>query len=254
LACCLNCHDKHELIELYTKRNFQCDCGVKTGSVACQLDPFKKAASNNQYNQNFGGVYCECKRPYPDPENNTNDEMIQCILCEDWYHSLHLKGKVPNADAYAEMTCGGCMTKNKFLYDYSGLSVVSVEPEKGDESLVNVSSLDDSSTNNNDDNPTSSKKMRMSDEACQRPHIDTTDNVGNALFWQEGWRTKLCKCEKCEAMYKAAGVEFLTDMDDTTNAYEEKGKTNREPPAGNYAASMDALSTLPRGKIKNLRC
>lgn len=46
----------------------------------------KPQANNlNVYNQNFKGLYCSCKRPYPD-EGNT-DEMIQCIVCEDWFHS-----------------------------------------------------------------------------------------------------------------------------------------------------------------------
>lgn len=39
----------------------------------------------NVYNQNFKGLYCICHRPYPDEENT--DEMIQCIVCEDWFHS-----------------------------------------------------------------------------------------------------------------------------------------------------------------------
>lgn len=43
--------------------------------------------SENKYNQNYDGVYCTCARPYPDPESTDNDEMIQCALCEDWYHS-----------------------------------------------------------------------------------------------------------------------------------------------------------------------
>lgn len=41
----------------------------------------------NRYNQNFDGVYCTCARPYPDPEDTTGDEMLQCVMCEDWYHS-----------------------------------------------------------------------------------------------------------------------------------------------------------------------
>ena len=40
----------------------------------------------NQYNHNFHGVYCTCNKPYPDPEDLEPDEMIQCILCEDWFH------------------------------------------------------------------------------------------------------------------------------------------------------------------------
>lgn len=27
LACSYHCHDGHNLFELYTKRNFRCDCG-----------------------------------------------------------------------------------------------------------------------------------------------------------------------------------------------------------------------------------
>lgn len=42
---------------------------------------------NNVYNQNFRGLYCFCSRPYPDPEDNVADEMLQCIICEDWYHT-----------------------------------------------------------------------------------------------------------------------------------------------------------------------
>jgi len=43
----------------------------------------------NEYNQNFTGLYCTCHRPYPDLEipEGEEDEMIQCIRCEDWYHS-----------------------------------------------------------------------------------------------------------------------------------------------------------------------
>ena len=29
LACSYHCHEGHELVELYTKRNFKCDCGTK---------------------------------------------------------------------------------------------------------------------------------------------------------------------------------------------------------------------------------
>ena len=41
---------------------------------------------NNSYNQNFTGIYCNCKRPYPDPDDTIDDEMIQCVICEDWFH------------------------------------------------------------------------------------------------------------------------------------------------------------------------
>ena len=28
--------------------------------------------SDNVYNQNFGGVYCTCSRPYPDPDDKVS--------------------------------------------------------------------------------------------------------------------------------------------------------------------------------------
>ena len=42
---------------------------------------------NNSYNHNFMGKYCTCQKPYPDPEDTNPDEMVQCIMCEDWHHN-----------------------------------------------------------------------------------------------------------------------------------------------------------------------
>jgi E3 ubiquitin-protein ligase UBR7 len=41
-----------------------------SGSSASQVN------GRNKYNQNFGGTYCTCKRPYPDEEDKIEDEMI----------------------------------------------------------------------------------------------------------------------------------------------------------------------------------
>ncbi|KAJ6943655.1 hypothetical protein NC652_009189 [Populus alba x Populus x berolinensis] len=91
-ACSLSCHDGHEIVELWTKRNFRCDCGnSKFGEFVCKLFP-KKDVENaeNSYNHNFKGLYCSCDRPYPDPDVEAQEEMIQCIMCEDWFHDEHL--------------------------------------------------------------------------------------------------------------------------------------------------------------------
>ena len=42
------------------------------------------------YNQNYKGLYCTCHRVYPDPEGEALGEMLQCCICEDWFHELHL--------------------------------------------------------------------------------------------------------------------------------------------------------------------
>ncbi|KAJ6649766.1 putative E3 ubiquitin-protein ligase UBR7 [Pseudolycoriella hygida] len=129
LACSYNCHDGHDMVELYTKRNFRCDCGTaKILAVQCKLESVKLDQNEkNVYNQNFSGVYCKCQRPYPDPEDSVEDEMIQCIICEDWYHSRHLATTVPKSTSFAEMICGDCMAQNDILLHYVGFAITKVE-------------------------------------------------------------------------------------------------------------------------------
>lgn len=83
----------------------------------------------NRYNQNFSGLYCTCQRPYPDPENADEDEMLQCVVCEDWLHLNHLNATVPANDQYEEMVCQDCMEDNDFLHDYSDMVINVVDKE-----------------------------------------------------------------------------------------------------------------------------
>ncbi|KAG2457718.1 BTBD7 protein, partial [Polypterus senegalus] len=109
LACSYKCHEGHDLFELYTKRNFRCDCGnSKFNGFECKLFPDKdKVNVNNKYNQNFFGLYCTCKRPYPDPE----DEHLGAISAE--------------CTELQEMTCVSCMNKCPFLWYYAAHMAVS---------------------------------------------------------------------------------------------------------------------------------
>lgn len=81
-----------KVVELWTKRNFRCDCGnSKFGLVSCKLTADKEPVNiENAYNQNFKGIYCTCCLPYPDPNAEEQVEMIQCCVCEDWFHENHL--------------------------------------------------------------------------------------------------------------------------------------------------------------------
>ena len=42
--------------------------------------------AENVYDHNFDGVFCTCLRPYPDPDVEVEPEMLQCCICEDWFH------------------------------------------------------------------------------------------------------------------------------------------------------------------------
>ncbi|XP_006879166.1 PREDICTED: putative E3 ubiquitin-protein ligase UBR7 [Elephantulus edwardii] len=137
LACSYECHGNHKLFELYTKRNFRCDCGnSKFKNLECKLFPDKaKVNSCNKYNDNFFGLYCICKRPYPDPEDEVPDEMIQCVVCEDWFHGRHLGATPPESGDFQEMVCQACMKRCSFLWAYAAQLAVS-KGSAEDEALV----------------------------------------------------------------------------------------------------------------------
>ena len=86
-ACSENCHDNEtcQIIELFTKRYTKCDCPRGNCTLSSKNNEPNKG---NIYNQNSQkGTYCLCQRPYPDEEDPIVDEMHQCVICEDWYHS-----------------------------------------------------------------------------------------------------------------------------------------------------------------------
>lgn len=179
LACTYKCHDGHELIELYTKRNFRCDCGTsKILAIRCKLDPMKPEDNDlNSYNQNFSGVYCTCQRPYPDPEDIVEDEMIQCILCEDWYHFRHLETPVPDVNTFDEVICSACTKRHNFL-QYYGEHTITAE-DAASENAANESvvvDVDDSlkeSTSNVDTKPNADEKLAEKGEEVENVADDT---------------------------------------------------------------------------------
>lgn len=244
MACCLHCHEGHDLIELYTKRNFRCDCGnTKFTDFKCKLDDTKSDVNIlNSYNQNFMGVYCTCKRPYPDEEDTVNDVMIQCIFCEDWYHTRHLGIEIPS-NSYAEMVCEGCIRQHDFLLHYDGLALKKVTPEtvettvevngssaSKDDSEVKssiASEVDVSVTEEKADEFTSiidkSQEIKLAAITdCKMPKYKSQDIC--AKFWPDvTWRQQLCTCVKCLKLYENEKVMFLIDPQDTVQVYEEKG-------------------------------
>ncbi|XP_074145760.1 putative E3 ubiquitin-protein ligase UBR7 [Sminthopsis crassicaudata] len=148
LACSYECHGSHKLFELYTKRNFRCDCGnSKFKNLECKLLPEKgKLNSGNKYNDNFFGLYCICKRPYPDPEDEIPDEMIQCVVCEDWFHGRHLGAIPPESGDFQEMVCQACMKRCSFLWAYAAqLAVPTVTKiiTAEDDGVLNVDGTED---------------------------------------------------------------------------------------------------------------
>jgi len=252
LACSYHCHEGHELVELYTKRQFRCDCGNSKMDNECKLANDKRPENErNKYNQNFKGNYCTCNRPYPDPEDTVADVQIQCIICEDWFHGRHLVKKnlkLPKDENYSEMICVLCCEKyHSILGPYSGLSIENVSKEgtsKPNESL-DVSVIVDN------DEGTSSKNVSLNetteykdDTKCKRILVNLEELKAKTLFMPEDWRKNLCKCDDCLKIYQDQNLSFLIDEEDTVHYYESQAKNE----GSQYEKGMEALSSMDRVK------
>eukprot|EP00795_Rhopilema_esculentum_P004670 gene4670-20954_t len=323
-ACSLHCHDGHNLVELYTKRQEK-----------------DKKNHGNTYNHNFQGKYCTCGRPYPDPEDEgvsagfrasiqfwsvllacplsvgrvsasvgvpfsfgsvllvytfsvkrsvasvgssiqswecpvgIDDEMIQCVVCEDWYHSRHLGTLAPVE--YEEMICDACMQNLDFLRWYKSISVKSQDksPQKKEVSEEKPKLINDKDSNqdqgpseekpaDNESSVATSTNAEVA-EASQKEtdagpsHNDScklqslkTGNEGidenavlKATFWPSQWRKLLCRCSECQNLYNSKGVSFITNEDDTVRVYEDKGR-KMQGNNSSFDKGMQALNSMDR--------
>ncbi|XP_074471342.1 putative E3 ubiquitin-protein ligase UBR7 [Sebastes fasciatus] len=252
LACSYKCHEGHDLFELYTKRNFRCDCGnSKFSELQCKLHPEKEEVnSQNKYSHNFFGVYCTCSRPYPDPDDPVEDEMIQCVVCEDWLHGRHLGRVVPDSVELQEMICESCMNKNPFLWTYAAhLSVPGASVQVKEETEANKSNTNVPKKEEKVDDviePSCKRTREEAEPSCRLKALQAIDEKrvqSGAVFWPSTWRSKLCSCNTCKESLSAAGLSFLLDESDTVLAYENKGKTNEQRQPG-HDPLMSALDNL----------
>ncbi|CAI5744467.1 unnamed protein product [Peronospora destructor] len=259
LACTYKCHQDHELVELYTKRAFRCDCGNdKFPKInPCQLEVDKTLTnSRNTYSQNYGGVYCNCHRPYPDPERTMIEIMVQCIICEDWLHEEHIfknvvktrgsetaekdalavtktdkelstDGAVDKAagcednlvpENYDELICFDCMKKHPFLIAYT-VDNCDVEDKEGEETTAGGDS-DASKVTQSNKNECVLKKKQQQLEAEGSTTLQPT-------FWSSEWRNDLCQCLSCITLLEKHGIPFLLDPDDALHVYESSAREKK---------------------------
>ncbi|KAJ3554879.1 hypothetical protein NPX13_g10490 [Xylaria arbuscula] len=114
-SCSVQCHGDHELVEIFQKRNFTCDCGTTRFKpdqpCTLRINPdtntrgnvhSEQPDPNNKYNQNFRNRFCSCSIDYKAQEQKGT--MFQCLglgthetggCGEDWYHPGCLVGQGP---------------------------------------------------------------------------------------------------------------------------------------------------------------
>jgi E3 ubiquitin-protein ligase UBR7 len=130
-ACSVQCHGEHTLVEIFTKRNFTCDCGTTRfpESSPCSLRINSETNTkggvhseepnpNNKYNQNFQNRFCGCECDY-DPFQQKGT-MFQCLglgthetggCGEDWWHPGCVVGLGPKW--FENMTANKVKTETK---------------------------------------------------------------------------------------------------------------------------------------------
>ncbi|KAJ1863021.1 hypothetical protein LPJ73_000623 [Coemansia sp. RSA 2703] len=232
-SCSVMCHADHNVIEIFQKRNFRCDCGTKRlAPGSCQLKQRRtglaRIANDNEYGHNFWGFYCRCNKLY---DNETDAEMVQCYVCSEWFHMLCIGDYIPDDDSYEDYVCRDCVGKHAVIryIDSSNCTIVpSSNRDKQPASILITS--DDCSANENSDGERPSKKVRQT--ICQLSRDkEAIDSVLPAdMFMADGWRGDVCKCEKCMGMIRAERLEFLIngdpvvmpgdDQDDDESMYE----------------------------------
>ncbi|CAH8445271.1 unnamed protein product [Schistosoma turkestanicum] len=272
--CATVCHADHDIVELYTKRYFRCDCGnAKFASVCqCLLWEEKDDENNlNEYNDNFCNRYCTCQRPYPDPDYDGVEEMIQCGVCENWFHLEHLNmdREFESPEDYNEMTCFMCIKKYAFLfmhaYDNEGtfrkschlttcFDINSSESSYTPDSKKLKKAGNDATTHTGDSCDcrlsmwASRMKHHVSDFRCSS--LDGIENLDCSLvpsvFWISDWRSCLCRCVDCKKMYKNFNVEFLLDPEDSVSFYMQLGKQRTKSITEEEKRTLnEALAELP---------
>ncbi|KAL9940607.1 hypothetical protein V8E36_000095 [Tilletia maclaganii] len=136
--CSVACHAEHDLVELFHRRNFRCDCGtskdianIEQATQPCTLrePPFAVANEGNRYDHNYDGEFCYCERGKTYNPHEEKEVMFQCLICEDWLHEscTSLKRSLPagddqtNADdipslldheLFDQLICDACVRKH----------------------------------------------------------------------------------------------------------------------------------------------
>ncbi|KRZ02004.1 putative E3 ubiquitin-protein ligase UBR7, partial [Trichinella zimbabwensis] len=235
-ACYLKCHNTHDALQLYTKRNFRCDCGNSTNKdVCCSFIPEKDPVNEkNLYGHNFEGKYCYCN----EKSNETmEDDMFTCIFCEDWFHKGHITGSYEDGDN--ELICKGCAAKRPFLSFYIEKYGVM---EKTDEDKKSETETADAEHGAIEYNKAENKQSNLIQESNETESVEQlkAEKVEDVKYADAEVKNVSLKNqqfadeEKCvqpavkneEDLYKSYDCEFLLDDEDTFEKYNENSQNN----------------------------
>ncbi|KAJ2827103.1 hypothetical protein FBU31_003262 [Coemansia sp. 'formosensis'] len=248
-SCSIECHAGHEVIELFTKRQFRCDCGTKRlllsseQGACCRLKSARPMLANlenanNVYNHNFWGMYCTCDKFYT-PEDETG-VMIQCYVCNDWYHDSCI-GKLPSEEEYEDYVCRACVSKHPVLryIDSTMLRYGRVEDSRVSRiEPATSANIADTSDENKADEPVS-KRARPSTCRLRRDTSAIDAKQPFDLFLAEGWKSNVCTCIDCMREIEANRLVFLVEDDEIVEPEDDEALGESL-----YESAMKQLRTM----------
>ena len=212
----MECHLGHDkVVELFTKRKFRCDCPTLSGTT-CECSLYQGEASSppsnplNKYSKNFDDIFCWCRRSY---SADSNAVMIQCFLCQDWFHSDCIREdpefKYPLEESDDVFVCKDCLEKHTILKNYShlqaplsapdGLQTADSNPIKPTDSVV----VDLPAQHN----------ASEEGEGCQILRLPSgSKSISTHALFAPDWTSKLCRCSRCVNIYEKEGIGFLLEQ------------------------------------------
>ncbi|KAI8871532.1 hypothetical protein GQ42DRAFT_173789 [Ramicandelaber brevisporus] len=171
-ACSIACHGEHDIVELFVKRRFRCDCGTNVfGKSLAAVDNDGTGCfvnGENRYNHNFQGRYCWCNSVYD--VDTESDVMHQCLVCQDWFHTCCI-GATPS-------------THPSMLIEGTSFDDAAF--------ICRVCSTDASSF-----------------QPCILSATPAADSNPIMLFLAEGWQHALCDCDTCLNSISSSDLSFL---------------------------------------------
>ena len=289
-GCYLECHLGHEnVVELFTRRQFRCDCPTLSDTICdCTLNQASEVVApvnpKNKYTCNFEGIFCWCKRGYSADSNAT---MIECFLCEDWFHSTCIQQDTtflhPLTESDDVFVCKDCLTAAPILQHYTHLQApieeVAAESPSTETKAANPETLaaaleakSAAPAANPDSSLAAPFAAVVSSKECVLPK--TAPKISTHALFKPSWTKELCRCDTCRETYEKEKVAWLLDVgaptadtddpidvvttNDTTGltlaqALENAKKRKREPAPLDldvYSSGLEAFQALPQRQAK----
>ncbi|KAH3768035.1 ubiquitin protein ligase E3 component n-recognin 7 [Pelomyxa schiedti] len=205
-GCSLRCHVDHNIVELYFKHGFRCDCGsskIATPDSKCCFNTSgfpRPSNTENRYGHNFQGLFCWCNKLY-DPATI----MFQCVACEEWYHNYCLtengKSPMPSEDDFADLICKDCIQRCPFLLCYPELQV----------NAEGIPTTEKTPTETSATKELTGTGCNMSALALKKAETMTKEAPCNT-YWRSAWQHSICRCEGCTLKYTQTPFPWLFEV------------------------------------------